>query len=48
MLFPRRDTLGSRQGETLGVRSIDLLHVDIASSLKATDFLAFIEDRLLW
>jgi predicted nucleic acid-binding protein len=35
------EDLGATHAERLGVRSIDLLHVALALTLKATDFLTF-------
>ncbi len=39
--FQEAEGLGSGHGESLGVRSLDLLHAGIAVSLKATHFLTF-------
>lgn len=39
--FRAAETLGAAHTETLGVRSMDLLHVGLALTLKATEFLTF-------
>jgi predicted nucleic acid-binding protein len=41
--FREADNLAALHGETLGVRSFDLLHVGMAVALTATDFLTFDE-----
>jgi predicted nucleic acid-binding protein len=41
--FREAENLAALHGETLGVRSFDLLHVGVAVALKATDFLTFDE-----
>jgi hypothetical protein len=39
--FREAEDLAANHTETLGVRSIDLLHVGIALALRATEFLTF-------
>ncbi len=41
--FREAENLAATHTETLGVRSIDLLHVGLAITLKATEFLTFDE-----